>query len=745
MTTVIRNPLPRFEAANSSEFLALYDTPLSSYCRSAVKLFGYLDNQGMALDDEDGGSGSIYIDQLYVFPKVSQNRIAPETLAQQESEPSAPSTDDQEEALMSVARVIADNPRLVLLGDPGVGKSTLVQWLVCSLCHWNENYGKKQLGPLFPLVLTARELKPTDVATELTNDTFIELILNTQGDQLATQVFNKPGAVDTLKQMLVTGQVLLLIDGLDEISPALSHWLSKQLRQLLTSTPKTRLLLTSRVVGFNPVDFWQIDVDEPQNKKHFADRHQLESIINEQAHLPANYYLTPFSPEQRQQFATNWVKNYLPPNDEKRQKFITDIGKIGQYSLQLNALSRIPVLLNLICFIQWRRGELPNGRAELYQRISETYLIAMDRARSIKNQLSNEYDYQDIKNWLGKLALQMQAGQLVISQTSLTDMDEDDLEDLQHQQPEITAERQLQLSETELDQFLQLQLAEAVDMGKLSMHSQQLIHYIKTRTGFLIPKGQIDGEEYYGFSHLSFLEYFAAYAIANSLQELDPKDKFTLDLFSTVDDPDWGEIWQLVFEELSLTGRSRRVIEQHLDRLFPFENMQRMQTLGWTDEAPESVVLYAKIIVNPAIKLAGNKRLSRQLALAASCLQSRCNQPSVINNLVENLFTHEPETLIQSVVNSTLLNLRPLALQDCSWLNRVTQLKQLWLNKTFINDLNVLENLTQLDILTIIEIKINNYQPLLALKNLQFLYADKAMDTAVKDQLEKNGVKVRLF
>ena len=51
----------------------------------------------------------------------------------------------------------------------------------------------------------------------------------------------------------------------------------------------------------------------------------------------------------------------------------------------LDQLARIPVLLNMICFIYMRRGgRLPDGRAELYQRIAETYLTSLDQARGVR-------------------------------------------------------------------------------------------------------------------------------------------------------------------------------------------------------------------------------------------------------------------------------------------------------------------------------------------------------------------------
>ena len=130
-------------------------------------------------------------------------------------------------------------------------------------------------------------------------------------------------------------------------------------------------------MGFNQFDFWGISKRLRDNEIHVGisdspielDEDFVQASKNKQLYLPSLFYLAPFSPDQRKRFSENWVANYLPPNDEKKKIFIENIDEVSAHSFQLDALSRIPVLLNLICFIQWRRGKLPNGRAELYQRI----------------------------------------------------------------------------------------------------------------------------------------------------------------------------------------------------------------------------------------------------------------------------------------------------------------------------------------------------------------------------------------
>jgi len=63
----------------------------------------------------------------------------------------------------------------------------------------------------------------------------------------------------------------------------------------------------------------------------------------------------------------------------------------------------------MICFIHARRGRLPDGRAELYQRIAETYLVSLDKARGLKfKDRELRFDYYDLTEWLAEIAYTLQ-------------------------------------------------------------------------------------------------------------------------------------------------------------------------------------------------------------------------------------------------------------------------------------------------------------------------------------------------
>ncbi|MCF2907714.1 NACHT domain-containing protein [Pseudoalteromonas sp. DL2-H2.2] len=692
--TTLDAALPAYQPAETEQFIDLHKSALYRYLDEITNQEVYLDNQGLELDDSDGDKVLVHIDELYVVPHLSEQRISPEELVEAGEEQQAL----DKLPLCSVAEMLSTHPRAVILGDPGVGKSTLLKWLLCSLSHWSDNYARRRIGPLFPLLLRARNLT-ADTILPCDNDDFIQLILRLKGKSLSGCIARDSEAFQVLKERLACGQVLLMVDGLDEVSDRVKAWLAEQIKQLLSDYPKIRLLMTSRVVGFEQSQFWcEASVEKAQEagsvddsataqqrffndfnsklrlgpdnnsqllasfdtfpgpdeySKLFSGPNKYSNLFsgldeysklfpgsdklaedmlasqNTALNLPQTLFLVPFLPEQRRSFVKNWSEKYLPPQHERRLEFQEKLDDVSGNVKQINLLSRIPVLLNLICFIQWRRGQLPDGRAELYQRIVGTYLESMDKVRNVAPDFNDHYDYKDIRNWLGKLAFCMHAGDLCLPEDSLDSLsgDEEKLEELREALPVIGQQDMLlQISQTELEMFLALQLTEVMSVQDAKLQCIKLIDYLKCRTGFIIPKGLEQGQELYGFSHLSFQEYFAAYFISLNLGMIKEENKEVYEpLVASVGYANWEEVWLLVFEELTLQGNSRKQLDAVFNNLFatvPFIHNHSPYTR-------------ARIAINSAIKLSKRVKQETYKNLTKALLEGEIVYTNVVSHITK--------------------------------------------------------------------------------------------------------------
>ena len=141
------------------------------------------------------------------------------------------------------AKLLADKKmgRTIVLGGPGTGKTTLLHYLAFLCCSYETQY--------LPMVVPIRKLL-------LSQLDFKEWII----DQLAGQLGS-----GTANELFETGDafeksLLLLLDGLDEISEQDYAEFLTLLRRLLNRFPKSSIVMTSRFTGFTQTDFADFEV-----------------------------------------------------------------------------------------------------------------------------------------------------------------------------------------------------------------------------------------------------------------------------------------------------------------------------------------------------------------------------------------------------------------------------------------------------------------------------------------------------
>ena len=136
----------------------------------------------------------------------------------------------------------------MLLGDPGIGKSTFLNYVAWLLSRPAENALIDRMGWRLPLPMVLREL-PVRGVTDF--DGLLEAFL---GREMSAPLREDDGRY--LRQALADGQAFVLLDGIDELG-------DREARENLRSAvfdgmdryPDCRWLLTSRIVGYDEVPF----------------------------------------------------------------------------------------------------------------------------------------------------------------------------------------------------------------------------------------------------------------------------------------------------------------------------------------------------------------------------------------------------------------------------------------------------------------------------------------------------------
>jgi hypothetical protein len=507
---------------------------------------------------------------LFVQPPCAEEYLRPEDIdsAQQETPPRFPAQD-------LLPRLAQPNyRRTVLLADPGMGKSTLVQSLIAMLASGRHISGAPELTGLFPVPIILRDLVPLlpqDAPENWSWNLLLTVLLtNYKREDKAAPLFNAfHGQREEFFDLLQRDAgIFFFIDGLDEIGNlAKRRQIVRVIQDGIRSSHKdARWLITSRLIGYEEAPAEYVDIEakmdlveiaresaSPEDvaslvKLHFEalfaewKPYSLSGIIvghltervrhimagNAEAYVPSELmeaiggknprsqvqiaqrlYLTPFENQRQEQFAQRWFRLRKVP-DYSEELFI-ELRRPAAHGVRV--ISRVP---NLLCFmvILKRSGKpLPDGRAALYHEIAKAYLSGIDSSYRLSSVHGHDcpFDPAARTEILAHIAAHMQS-----VRASPPDDTGDEKTKIQSWE-DNTAKGSILISMPLLEWLLHPVIERMQTQGRVSREQpanvllSDMLNHIARRSGLLIPRGDDEeGRPLFGFTHLSFLEYFAA-------------------------------------------------------------------------------------------------------------------------------------------------------------------------------------------------------------------------------------------
>lgn len=648
------------------------DTTLSRYLSSVIEWHGYIRFLGLPHLRENP---DVAIDRLYVEPRVAERWISPDAALSEWA------------ASVRALDALVENGRVVLLGDPGSGKSTLVSWLSFQLARQSPGEVPGRLGHLVPVPMVVRELM---LGTDITWDSVLTSFL----EQPMTK-----SSLDShsLREVLARGQALVMLDGLDEIASIETR---RRLRDAvidgMTRYPACRWLLTSRIVGYDAVPFHRARDQEVMRESPagFAESAELP-----RPGLASVRYVAPFDDEHIGKFAQNWYAQREPVAERAAagsRSFVTAL-QSDQVTLRL---ARTPNLLTMMALVYRVRARLPHGRALLYEEITQAYLQSIDEFRNLPGV---EYPLAQKRRWLARVGFEMQRRRS--SSASSTSGAES---------------REILVDEVDVRHWVAEAMGES-GAGRSETAAADFVDYIARRSGLLLPRGA----GVFTFLHLSFQEYFAAYFLAD--QVMSPAwlrtgaaapgaDRASLVTYAR--DTIWRETLLFLFELLAdKTGWPQMLAEELFGA--SFEGVE-------SAESAAPAVLLARLAINPH---SGFTELMREQAIDVGVrwdLATQDRRPSA-PEVFPVLFS-EPDTvprvweaITRNAADTYRLTLDGSPIVDAGPLATLTHLQELSLAQTSIEEIAPLSGLTKLVSLNLRDTRVGRVEPLAYMKSLKSL------------------------
>jgi formylglycine-generating enzyme required for sulfatase activity/3',5'-cyclic AMP phosphodiesterase CpdA len=367
-------------------------------------------------------------------------------------------------ALEAVGR---DRP-VVLLGDPGSGKSTFANYLALCLAgarleqagqpsaipgqNWLGQLPAWPHGALLPMHVALRHLEKSPwcngTADGLWN--FLEETLTTQ---------NLGDFAPHLRQKLLDGGVLAIMDGLDEVADRQKRECVRHAVAAFAATynhPANRYLVTCRTYAYQ----------DPQR--------QLPGFTP--------YTLAPFDEEQIDSFIVCWYKEVssLGWKSETEAQDLTGRLQAATRRPDLAPLAENPLQLTMMASLHYSWGRLPDDRVELYRQMVDLLLVRWQEARLGEDVgVTRAVSARELESALEQVAF------------------------VAHRAQESTAGT-ADINEAMLRHALKDYLEGSWD------RAGELVSYIQQRAGLLIERGP----GVYTFPHRSYQEYLAGCHLA---------------------------------------------------------------------------------------------------------------------------------------------------------------------------------------------------------------------------------------
>jgi hypothetical protein len=394
--------------------------------------------------------------------------------------------------------------RLVIIGDPGSGKTTFLRRITFALSNaalgivdsasipakpgileWLRSLLRGGRGAPFPLLIRVAELCEhvelyAQQSREPDSPEWLSHFLATRNAALGWGL-----SEEFFSEKLSQGDAVVLLDGLDEAADSAGRERAARLFENATARYSgSRFVVTTRPQAYGGGALLQ-------------GFHEAR--------------IEPLAPDAVETFLDRWCRGLFPESAQKAEEHRKELSEALRVRPEIRSMARNPVMLTALAVVHWHERRLPEQRADLYDAI----LTWLSRQREMR---PGREKAERCLMLLGELALSM------------------------HADPEG---RKVRVALPWAARAL------ARHFGRGSEAAQEFLEEETADSGIIVTRG---GE--LQFWHLTFQEYLAAQAVAG---QVEPKMLFESERIYSAE---WREVVLLLAGILLVRQRSKARVDE---------------------------------------------------------------------------------------------------------------------------------------------------------------------------------------
>ena len=385
--------------------------------------------------------------------------------------------------------------RVVVMGEPGAGKSTFVRHLTLEFCRTPDDEVEPIEDEKIPFIIFLSDFVRMQRAKP-SSFNFVDYLKYYAESNLHFKEID----IDFFEAMMSLGQAVIIFDGLDEIVSEQGRIeTAREIKMFSDQYPESRIWSTTRSTGYtNDIKL------ELKKFKHF----QLSRVTLEQAKA----------------FVEKWFEVQLPSSNDKqaRTEKVKSLISVLEGNVEIQKLSKNPLFLTMMVILHQHDHPVLNDRPKLFEHCLELLLRTWPQKK---------YHSMGMEGPIEKRGIKYPDQLRLISFLAF------------HIQNKSHGKVRGLIEEKELlDAFFRVRY----DSKRMSEDTAKkdinlFLEHFHERTGLLVEhEKRVKGERIFSFVHLSFLDYLCAYKIANDKSK--PWEEHAGFLLKYLGDPTWEEI-----------------------------------------------------------------------------------------------------------------------------------------------------------------------------------------------------------